>query len=216
MANRQNQEVLNALEQQLQLFLNTSEDLQPATIGTDRLRLMPTDSLVSDHPLTAYFEQLETVAGMQVEVEKNELLPDFNLGYAYQNFGGVSGLNSLRAGVSIPIFRGAQRKRIDAAEAQVQVTRSQKQTNAVLLERQLLQLLQSLERSRQALDYFENQGRVYATELVRTARLNYSAGEIGYVEYVQALDQAYQSRLQYLENLQAYNLTVVQINYLSL
>ncbi|TXB62306.1 MULTISPECIES: CusA/CzcA family heavy metal efflux RND transporter [Phaeodactylibacter] len=212
---RQNNEGVVMLEQQLQLLLNSADDLIPSVNESQRFPINNTDSL-TDHPLLAYNEQLQVVAGQQLEVERNELLPEFNIGYAYQEFGGVNGLSGVRLGVSIPIFQGAQRKRIDAAEAQQQIARSQQQTSRVLLQRQLLELQQDLRQAEQALDFYDEQGEQYAKELLRTGRLRYEAGEIGYVEFVQALEQAFLLELQYLEDLRRYNRTVVLINYLNL
>lgn len=212
---RQNGEVLAILEQQLQVLLNSTDELSPDQ-EDDRFPLIINDSLLEGHPLIAYQQQQEQVAQQQLEVERSALLPSFNVGYAYQNFGGVDGLSGVRFGVNIPLFQGAQRKRIDAAEAQQQISRSQQQMSKMLLQQRFLALQQDLRQAEQALTFYTDQGEQYATELLRTARLRYESGEIGYVEFVQALEQAFQLELQYLEDLRQYNQAVVRINYLNL
>ena len=81
----------------------------------------------------------------------------------------------------------------------------------MLLQQRFLALQQDLRQAEQALTFYTDQGKQYATELLRTARLRYESGEIGYVEFVQALEQAFELELQYLEDLRQYNQAVVRI-----
>lgn len=215
LGNRQTQEGINWLQQQLQLLIDSREDLIPGTGATERFPLSSTDSLVN-HPLLDYSKQLQAVTDQQLAVERSELLPEFTVGFAYQQFGGVAGLYGLRLGVNIPIFQGAQRKRIAATKAQQQLVRSQQASNYAGLQRRWLELQQSLQQRVQALDFYTENGEQYAAELLRTAQLRYRAGEIDYVEFVQALEQAFALEAQYLEDLRLYNRAVVLINYLNL
>ena len=43
----------------------------------------------------------------------------------------------------------------------------------------------------------------------------YQNGEIDYLYYIQSIEQAVQVRIEYLENLHAYNKTAIEFNYLT-
>ena len=46
------------------------------------------------------------------------------------------------------------------------------------------------------------------------AQQSYKNGEIDFFDYIQSLENAKDIELQYLENLNAYNRTVIALNYL--
>lgn len=211
---RQYQTVLENLEQQLQLLLNTSEDLTPAADQPVRFRLNAEIDPIEGHPLLAYYQQREQLARDQVRLKQNELLPDLNLGYAYQQFGQINGLHSIQLGISIPIYQRTQRRRIEAAQTEVQIAASQSANERLQLEQRRLELRQQLDQYGQALDFFEEEGRQFANELIRTSRLQYEQGELGYLGFVQALEKAYQLQGDYLEDLQHYNRMVMALQYL--
>ena len=66
------------------------------------------------------------------------------------------------------------------------------------------------------INYYEKEGRQLSSELLKTATLSYQNGEIDFFQYIQSLENAYEIELSYLENLNAYNQTVIRINYLIL
>ena len=78
------------------------------------------------------------------------------------------------------------------------------------------QLIQQMNKHQEALSYYENEGKDLAEEIIKTANLSYTNGEIDFFEYIQSLENSYNIILSYYENLNAYNQTVLQINYLTL
>ena len=87
------------------------------------------------------------MAVAQTRVERVKLSPDLTLGYAnqsfrgYQNidgtdkyFSGSNRFSSVQAGVAIPIFRGAQKARIEAAKLNEQVVQANYQLGLATLE----------------------------------------------------------------------------------
>ena len=53
-----------------------------------------------------------------------------------------------------------------------------------------------------------------AVEIVDMANKSYLNGESGYLQYIESLESAKQINLSYLENLNQYNQTVLEIQYL--
>ena len=76
-------------------------------------------------------------------------------------------------------------------------------------------MLKQLEVYDAALEYYDSQGRMATIEILRTGALSYQHGDIGYLEYLQALDQVFNIRKQYVDNMQAYNRTLISLTYLS-
>ena len=55
-----------------------------------------------------------------------------------------------------------------------------------------------------------------AEQLIGIASKTYRAGESGYLQYLQSLEQAIRIKLSYLENLNQYNQLAFEIEYLQL
>jgi cobalt-zinc-cadmium resistance protein CzcA len=57
-------------------------------------------------------------------------------------------------------------------------------------------------------------GRALSAEIIKTAVKSYDAGEIGYFEYIQSIENAIQIDMEYLEYLNMYNQSVLDLNYI--
>jgi heavy metal efflux system protein len=198
----------------LQLLLKL--DYAPSA-EEDTLRRLTIDTIgrrLTDHPVARYYQKLQSVVQAQQEVERSNLLPDFNAGYAYQTFDRVGGFSGVTVGVGIPLSQKSLRKRIDAAEIREMAVQSQYDGQLLMLEQELNLYLQRMQQLDAALLFYEQQGQQLASEILRSAQLNYGAGEVGYIEYLQGLQQVLNLRIGYFENLQNYNMAVIQVNYL--
>jgi len=54
-----------------------------------------------------------------------------------------------------------------------------------------------------------------ADELLRFAEKSYQSGEIDYVEYINAVNQALTTKTDYLTAIQQYNQAVIELQYLT-
>ena len=70
-----------------------------------------------------------------------------------------------------------------------------------------------VEKNRSMLSFYESTGLKQAEEVIKAASLTYRAGEISFAELSQFLTQAIEIQKNYLENLNAYNQSVIQYNY---
>jgi heavy metal efflux system protein len=198
----------------LQLLLKLDEAPLIPAVPLERVAVAAAGTRLDDHPLLAYFRQIQSVVKAEQEIEESRLLPDFIARYATQNFDGVGGFSGVTVGVGVPLYRKTQRKRIEAAKVRQMVVQSQYDVQELQLESLLNDRLLQLQNIDRGLLYYEQQGRQLAAEILRSARLNYAAGEIGYIEYMQGLQQVFDLRKGYLDNLQMYNRVAIEVNYL--
>ncbi|MNL62940.1 hypothetical protein D3C87_1870160 [compost metagenome] len=63
-------------------------------------------------------------------------------------------------------------------------------------------------------DYFTSAGLKQADEQLRIAQVSYDLGEIGYIEFIQNMALAVQSKLDYLQNVNQLNQSVIQLQFL--
>ncbi|SFF86835.1 CusA/CzcA family heavy metal efflux RND transporter [Pontibacter chinhatensis] len=168
------------------------------------------------------------VARQQTKLEKARLLPDFSIGYFNQTFIGESpardpGLvygnsdrfTGVEAGISVPLWFGAQKSKISAARLNEQAVQKQADAQEKQLETDLQNAFQELQKQAQQLQYYEQGALQQANQLEKAANLSFRLGEVDYVEFVQAMDQAYTLRLQYLNALLHYNQSIINLQFLT-
>ncbi len=211
----------------LQTLLNAP---QPVGIPADtRLtqRALPDGTAdAAGNPALAYFQQQIALSQAATAVEKARLAPDFSIGYLNQslitpevnadpNYTAGDRFHVAQVGVSVPIFRKAQKSRTDAAKIGVQVAQTNLEAQTRQLEGQYQEAFREYEKQRNALEYYEKSALPTADLLLSNAQKSFHAGDVGYLEYVQALTRANDIRLGYLDALDGYNMAVIGIEWLA-
>jgi cobalt-zinc-cadmium resistance protein CzcA len=210
----QTQASIDAAYASLKHWLQTDEPL--VISETTLIPVTSGDTEVQNHPGLLYYEQLKQYAEFNSQLERNKLLPDIHFTYfqgrnAAENDKLYQGVN---VGLGIPLWYGAQRANIKSAQLNVQRTEQLATDYQSALTTAHERLLRERDKYQQALDFYNTSGKLLADETLITARRSFVSGEINFLQYVQALDQAMQIRMNYLNNLRLYNTTVIELNYL--
>ncbi|GAB4492449.1 MAG: CusA/CzcA family heavy metal efflux RND transporter [Saprospiraceae bacterium] len=117
-------------------------------------------------------------------------------------------------GVRLPLAQKSLRARADAANARAEAARAQYEATVRSQQMELSHLLHEVEKYEILLEYFENEGRTLAAELRRTAFRRYQEGDSDFTDFVQASDRALRLEMEYLDNLNMLNLTLLEIEML--
>jgi cobalt-zinc-cadmium resistance protein CzcA len=180
-------------------------------------RLMPVLRADTLAPQFRLFEEQESFANLQWQLEKQRLLPDISFEYFWGSNSSLSGtLNGYSVGLGVPLLFSGQSSRIKASRLAVDVTQQRKND---LLERyrsKRKQLELELAQSDKALSYFESDGQELARAIFLSSESAYRNGEIDFFQYIQSLENAYEIGIGRLEALRRYNQVVIQLNYLIL
>ena len=160
-------------------------------------------------------------------VEQARLKPDFMVGVFSQTlvgnqlidgqelyFGPGYRFQGGQLGISIPLLGQAQKARINAARIGEQIAQTELQSQQLAIGQQVTQAVQQYAQFRDVLTYYEQNGLPQAALIQTNARRAFSSGDIGYVEFSLALQQALTIRANYLDLLNQYNQSVLYINYL--
>jgi cobalt-zinc-cadmium resistance protein CzcA len=149
--------------------------------------------------------------------EKQSLLPDLSVEY-FQ--GTNSGLNNnikgYQLGVKIPLIFSGQASKIKASKIAQEVAEAEKQDYKIKLNAEYQTLLVKFQQHSEAISYYETQGKTLSEEIIKTAERTFKEGEIDFFQYIQSIETATNIELTYLDNLKAYNQTIITINYLIL
>ncbi|MBI4946872.1 MAG: CusA/CzcA family heavy metal efflux RND transporter [Bacteroidetes bacterium] len=204
-------------QQELQKLLNVQNEISIADnkLQKQTLSVNSDTTAIKQNPLLAYYNQKILLAGSQLSLEKNKFLPDFSVGYFNQSLDNIKGFQGVQFGIGIPIFFWGQQGRVQSAKIQTQIAQSDYELAQNNLKTIFNQQLQEYQKYSDLLNYYESTGVKQADEILKASQLAYTKGEIGYVEYIQNLTQAISIKSEYLNSLNQFNQTVININYLT-
>ncbi|GJM36027.1 MAG: acriflavine resistance protein B [Saprospiraceae bacterium] len=203
---------ISSLEKQLAGLLNTGE----AITSTDSLPLLAYVPMDSINALTVQLaHQNIQIEQANIEVLKANRKPDFNIGYAAQNYFEGGWLHGLQAGIQIPLFNKQNRQKIAAQQLQVEVAQANLETEQLKINQQLLSIDNAIQLYAAGVDYYQDQLNLINPEIERIATLNYQAGEISYLELLNTLNLLAKNNKRYWEQILAHNKAVVFYQFLS-
>lgn len=188
------------------------------TVGDSEMpRLKLQEWNVAENPGIRYFEASKALSKTALSLERQRLLPDLQ----FSVFQGTnSGLNAkqyagFQAGVAIPLWFGANKSKINAAKTETMIMDNEFENYKIQLESKYRALLSDLKKFEEAVNYYDQTGKNLSNELISNASKAFQSGEIDFLQYVQLLESSKSIEINYLQNLYAYNSTILEINYLT-
>ena len=207
------------MQQRMGFLLNTGTGILPSdsVLSPIELESVP----VLDYSATAEGSLASSVAEKarrEVSEAKSGWLPTFNVAlrsqlvlkgwnpydvdrsrFAKGNFMGFE------VGIGLPVFFGARRAKVKAAVKEREITELYARQQMKSQESEYSIQRNSLENARRRMDYYRSEGLHKASEMARIAQISYENGDIGYVEYVQAMLDAASTQLKNAEAILEYN-----------
>ena len=210
----------------LQQLLNTDSVLtMPGTTPPELLPDMEGEELSSSY--VAIYKQQVELARTKIGLERSKSMPDFTVGYARQlvirsfdpanlNRGYTAGtrIAGIQFGVGIPLFNGAGRARVNSEKLALQIAETDYLKMQTQVEAQYKQEMRNYLKHKSMVDYYTSGGLKQTDEQLRIAQVSYDLGEIGYIEFIQNMSLAVQTKLAYLQSLQQLNESVIQLQFL--
>lgn len=209
--------------------MNTGEDVAPADTALTAMQtegaLEPVD--FGRTPLGGMYASRKTASEKSLKLAKQGYLPGISIGLTGQLL--IKGFNpydvqrerfeqgnfmGFEVGVSVPLFWGAQRAKVKAARRDVELAEVAQRQAEQTMEKDYRDCAEEYQRAKKALDYYRRQGSAQAAEMVRLSQVSYEKGEIGYVEYIQNMKTAAETRVQHANAINDYNQAVIMLNYL--
>ncbi len=203
---------IDNLEKQLAVLLNTNQFIT----SKDSLVVIPTvfiDSINSFRVQLA--SQNIQIEHANIEVLKARMKPDFNVGYAAQNYFEGGWLHGLQAGVQIPLFNKQTKQRIAAQRLQVDVAKALLEAERLRTKQELLSVENAIQLYAEGVNYYREQLDYLNPEMERISELNYQAGEISYLELLNTLNLLFKNNKQYWEQVLSHNKAVALYQFLS-
>ena len=163
-----------------------------------------------------YYAQRIRLQQARKSLEKQQLLPDIGFEYFQGTTPALDGnLTGYQIGLKIPLLFNGKASRIKAATIAEEMAVEESVEITSQLQNKLQQLMAQHSSNSKALEYYESEGTLLSDEILKTAIASFKNGEIDYFQYIQSIENAYEIKLEYLENLNRYNQTVISLNHLT-
>ncbi len=152
----------------------------------------------------------------KISLSKGELLPDISFKYFRQKLGDDNNYWGMELGLGVPLwFWWEPSGKIKESNYEFQIASSEEINLKNSLENQINRTFENYENNLRQLKFF-NEGAIRETEeILRQSKISYEEGEIGYLEYLQALNLAYETRTQYLDAIYNYNQSIINLEKLT-
>ena len=224
-ANVQRSQALNAVESatnEQRIAMDELELLLGERRGPPHSEFMLTDSMTylpEAISLEQYLEMAKAsntqllasslrrdIASTGYSLAWSSLLPSFSASYFRQTRDGVSGLYGVSLGVSVPLwFLFDQRGQIQIASAELSIAEHELGfANDSVIVAVRTAYYEKLNSERQ-LRLYQTEILPESDEILRAAKASYHAGEITYLEFLQAKQTVVQARSSYIDVFLAYN-----------
>ena len=206
---------IQAQQEILKRYLNTDTLFSANNAALTKLTVDFVDTVSSKHPVIQLQQQNISIANAQLNVTQQSRKPNFEGRFFSQRLYGVtppySGF-SVTAG--IPLFgKGTYRNQLKAAQIEQQYQQLNLDYQKLSLSAEFKQAYQEMQKNNDLTSYYELTGLRQADAILKAANLSYRAGEISFAELSQYLTQAIDIQRNYLEVLNQYNQSAIQLNY---
>lgn len=190
------------------------------TAAENELKIFELDIQIDTNTINAspwlnYYEQQIELQSDNVSIKYSELLPKIDLGYSKQKINGLSGFYAYEIGISFPLWFIAQQGRIQEAEYEKEIAKWEFLERKVSLDTEIKNKLEQHGRISSLLEYYINQSLPLAEEQFAFAEKSFSEGEIGYIEYIQNIQQSIDIQFAYRDLINQHNQSVIELKYLT-
>ncbi|MCD1117640.1 CusA/CzcA family heavy metal efflux RND transporter [Chryseobacterium turcicum] len=214
---------LSVLGYQLQWLLNTETDFVPENQKFFNGEVKEELSL---HPIIKILQQQKNISEQQVSLEKAKLLPDLQLAYNLNSFRGMGAddrvygsalqFHSVQLGVSVPVFSGGQKARIQAAKIAKSIAENDLLKTEFNLQNQLKKVMGMYQTNLEIVSRYEISELKNADIITETAKKQFLAGEINYLDFVILVNQAVTLKSSYADAVWKLNQSAIELEYLTL
>lgn len=202
-------------------YLNLNKWLQTDSTYVVAEQTLPllklSDFNASENPGLQYFQTAKELSQTSLSLERQQLLPDLQFSIFSGTNDGINAKNysGFQAGVSIPLWFGANKSKINAAKTETMITDNNYENYKIQLESKYKSLNSDLKKYEEGVNYYNSAGKTLSEELTLNASKAFQNGEIDFLQYVQLLENSSTIEINYLQNLYNYNSTILELNYLT-
>nr|NQU90275.1 CusA/CzcA family heavy metal efflux RND transporter [Bacteroidota bacterium] len=197
------------------LLLPTIFDVNIQNLEQQVFDIVPGSDSLSGSPLLNYYSTGINVAESIWRTEKSNFLPKLNLGYKLQSVDGNSGFYGWEAGISFPLAFFSQSGKTKASKIDVQIANRRYEQKQLEIKAGYNQQISRYLILQQVIDYYQKEALPLADEQIQASNLAYRLGSIDYVQFIQNMEMAINTKQDFLKQQAEYYELSAQLKYLT-
>ena len=214
-------------QEQLRILLNDTVSLtfKPEKLEERKIEVIQDSSIVANNPLLAYAKQQTEIAKAEKSVSSAKFAPGFSFGYFNQSLVGSETASGeiadfgnrfwgLQGSITIPLFFGSYKADVQAAKLKTVMAQTKANYYNNVLTGEYQQQLQEVLKFRGSLSYYQEKAVPQANLIIVNAQKSFENGAINYVEYFLNVNSALELKFNYLNTLNGYNQSIINLEYL--
>lgn len=213
--NQNNKDII-IQQQQLMILLNKEQWFIP--VGEELEKIIPSISDNEElHPTLGVLKQNIAIASSTIALKRNLAMPEFYGRFFTQKLWGASNpFSGFSVSASFPLFGiGAQINKVKEAKVEKMIQEQTFNYQSQLFQVNKASIKAEMEKNNLLLQFYESSGLKQSAEIVKAATLSYKTGDISFAELSQFLTQAIDIKQNYLDALNSYNQSAIQLNYIN-
>ncbi|KAF2326398.1 TolC family protein [Flavobacterium ginsenosidimutans] len=201
-------------QKQLQFFIQTDENIVPdQNTALQYTFIENQQNTKAETLMTDFYQQQISVYQKEAGTFKALRTPKVGLGYFAQTINTESLFQGFTAGLQIPLFGGVNTTKVKAAEISISQSQLALDKNKMMLNLQREELQNNFQKQQKNLAYFQNEGLLYANQIIETAQKSYANGDMSYWSYISFLNQAIDIKKQFAEATHSYNQSAIELQF---
>ncbi|WP_433763474.1 TolC family protein [Flavobacterium ginsenosidimutans] len=201
-------------QKQLQFFIQTDENIVPdQNTALQYTFIENQQNTKAETLITDFYQQQISVYQKEAGTFRALRTPKVGLGYFAQTINTESLFQGFTAGLQIPLFGGVNTTKAKAAEISISQSQLALDKNKMMLNLQREELKNNFEKQQKNLSYFQNEGLLYANQIIETAQKSYANGDMSYWSYISFLNQAIDIKKQFAEATHSYNQSAIELQF---
>jgi len=228
---RRNQLDLATTYNSLKALMSIEKDFDIASNGNfEPLALSKSfdTALIAGNSSLKVFYHQALIAEQNSKLETASLLPDFNIGYFNQSLIGIQNIDGtemyfdgskrfqgINLGFTVPLNFFSSRAKVKSLDLKRDALFKEAENEKLVIQAQLKNAFEQYYQNYTEYNYYKKTALPNAKIIINSAKAGFRSGEIGYQEYLLALQTATEVQLNYLQSINQINQTITYINFLS-
>ncbi len=166
-------------------------------------------------PLLNFYSYQPMVALSKWKTERSGYFPKINLGYVNQSIDGVTGYSGWQVGLSVPLLFFSQSGKTKASKLSYEMASRQYEQKQLEISAEYNQLISRYLVLIELINYYQKEALPLADEQIHASNLAYKLGSIDYVQFIQNIEAAINTKLEFLNQEAEYLNLSAQLRYLT-
>jgi len=197
------------------LLYPTDFEINTEGLEQDAFSTISENDSLAGSPILSFYSYATNVAESSWKAERAGYFPKIDLGYVKQAIDGNTGFSGWQVGVSVPLLFFSQSGKTKASKLDFEIAGQQYEQKHLEISAEYNQLISRYVALAELIDYYKKEALPLADEQIQAANLAYRLGSIDYVQFIQNIETAINTKQEYLNQQAEYFNLSAQLKYIT-